>query len=1004
MKLTPVMSIVGTENEPSTARRESPKQWFFRLILAAGIFFIAFGVFATLMIFKYQSLDRYGYAVRPTASGVEVTDVDPKGPSAGRLETGDLIISINGDDRFRYITQLFWRGSALDSADLEIAYRRNGTDGRATVSNSNFEASTETRTFRLRRNIAYWPRYLACLIVALLIGLLKPGDHRARIGALAFLAISHQAVSYTIIPIRSMFTPTEDLIAWFFVLPHGAIWFGPAAYHVSYRFLTSIPTGRFWNAVKWMLYSYGLVSFVNRLILTTMSETASAIEFRSGYYPIERLFTLTDNWYWMVCLAAISGVLIRNTRLVRDSDQKRRLRILLYGSLIGALPQALIGLVLRIPVLITGRDVVTGNDIFEVIRLFANSALIIVPISWGYAILTRQVYDINVVVRRSVQYLLARNALRVFVALPVIWICWMVITRSDQSLQDLVNHVVFKQPQYLLLLLIAASGLIFRGRIQDWIDRQFFREAYQQDRIMRDLIEEVRRVDSMTEMSQLVSRKVDEALHPEQIWLFYRTGDAKDLSLGYSSRGRREELHVPEEYELLRLAEQHGKALDYPLAPKFQLPGDEQKWLSAMGIRLIVPMNGTDHRLAGLMLLGPKKSEAPYNGSDRQLLDTLADQIAIVYENVSLKERVARERKIQHDVLARVDQKHLNLLKECPVCRNCYDSSERDCPLDGAELRLSLPVERTIEGRYRLDRLLGRGGMGAVYKAADLRLNRNVAVKILSGGYFGNAEALRRFHREAQASARLNHDNIVRVHDFGLLHTEGAYIVMELLTGRTLGHLLEKKGFIEPELAADWFEQVLNAISAAHASGIIHRDLKPDNIFISKSQDSDQTSNERDFSVKILDFGVAKLMQQDVSNATSAMTTTTPGTVIGTFGYMPPEQWTGDPVDERSDIFSLGVIIIRTLTGRRPFEGRNYQELMTAVMTQQFHLDGNSPDIARLDAAIQKCLAKNKEDRFSSALEMKREIIPLIKACNSLGFKTDSDGDADTVATRRIDQ
>lgn len=980
------------------------RHWYFWFILAAGLFFISFGIFATLMIFKYHGMERYGYTTRPMAPGVEITEVDPEGPAAGKLEPGDRILAINGDARYSKITQLFWRGSALTSDQLNIGYERNGARSETIITNSSYQASQSRKVFRIRRNIAYWPRYLACLIVALIIGLLKPEDHRARLGSIAFLAISHQAVSYTIIPIRPLFTPTEDLIAYFFVFLQGAIWFGPAAYHVSYRFLRRIPTSWFWTSIKWLLYAYGSLSFLHRVILTTITQTRSVIELRSSYYKVELTFGLIDNWFWMVCMVAISAVLIRNTRLVRDPDQRRRFRILLYGSLIGVLPQTVIGLLLRIPVLITGRDVVTGNDIFETVRMLANISMIVVPLSWGYAIHNRQVYDINVVVRRSVQYLLAQNALRLFVALPIFWLSYIVITKSDQSLQELIGYVIYDQPYYLLLLLIAALGLIYRGRLQDWIDRQFFREAYQQDKILRELIDQVRRIDSMSEMSRIVSQKIDEALHPEQVYLFYRAEETRDLSLGYSSRGRREMLHIPEEYELLNLAEHHGKAIDYPLPQKFKLPQSEKDWLDSMAIRLIVPMNGTDHRLAGLLLLGPKKSGEPYNGSDRQLLDTLADQIAIVYENVRLKERVARERKIQHEVLARVDERHMNLLKECPKCQNCYDSIESVCPLDQSELRLSLPVERTIDGRYRLDKLLGRGGMGAVYKAEDLRLNRGVAVKILSGGYFGNAEALRRFEREAQASARLNHNNIVRVHDFGLLHTDGAYIVMELLKGRTLGYVLEKRGYIEPELAADWFDQVFSAVAAAHAEGVVHRDLKPDNIFISKITADDSSAEPQHHVVKILDFGVAKIMQQDVSAATSALTTTTPGTVIGTFGYMPPEQWTGEPVDERSDIFSLGVIIVRSLTGRKPFEGKNYQELMTAVMTQPFHIESDDPAVRRLDQAIQKCLAKRKEDRYPSVPAMQRELIPLISACNSIETFIANRQDSDTVATQKYDE
>jgi serine/threonine protein kinase len=401
-----------------------------------------------------------------------------------------------------------------------------------------------------------------------------------------------------------------------------------------------------------------------------------------------------------------------------------------------------------------------------------------------------------------------------------------------------------------------------------------------------------------------------------------------------------------------------------------------------MGTSLIVPMLGTEQRLAGLMLLGPKKSEAPYSGSDRQLMDSLASQIAIVYENIRLKERVAHDRRIQHEVLSRVEERKINLLKECPKCGRCYDSSDKICADDQSALRLTLPVERTVEGRYKLNKLIGRGGMGAVYETYDLRLNRNVAMKILGGGLFGNPEALRRFQREAHASARLNHTNIVRVYDYGPLNTEGAYLVMELLKGKTLGEILSNQVFLEAHVVADWFDQALSAIQAAHEAGVVHRDLKPDNIFIVEepSLPNGGMSKERAKPlIKILDFGIAKITEIDPSSENTIRSVTTPGAVLGTFGYMSPEQLMGGEVDQRSDIFSLGVIIVKALTGRRPFTGKTYQEVITAMMSRPYHLPGNSPEMKRLDAALQNCLATDKEKRFSSVVVMRRELIPAIR-------------------------
>lgn len=1005
------------------------RPWFFWFTITAGLLFLGFGVFAGAMILKYYRLDQGGYTTSPGPNGVVVSVVDPGGPADGKLQPGDKILAINGDARFSRVTQFFWRSSFLRGGEMLFRIERNGVVHEARVShdqyapsqrarNSGFdrnsatlahlaltEASQTTLNFRFDRTIAYFPRYLAFLVIALLIGLFKPEDKRARLVAYAFLAISHQAVAYTIIPLRGMFNPIEDQLAFFFLFIQGAIWFVPVVYHSAYRLQEAIPEGRLWTAIQWSLYTFGVVLFLNRVILSVFNQTAMAIDFRSGYYQTERLFNQIENWYWPLGLMAISAVLIRNKRVALPPDQRRRISLVLYGSLIATLPQTVVTLAARIAAALGYVSVANGR-MFDVLRMITAVVVILSPISWGYAILNRQVYDIQVVIRRSVQYLLAKNALRLLLALPVIGILYVVATKSDRSLRELIAYLFYDNPYYLLLVAAAAAGLLYRGRLQDWIDRMFFREAYQQDKLLRELSEEVRKLDSMSEMSRLVSQKVVEALHPERLYLFYREEDKRDLSLGYSSAGSGKELSVPEEYELLLVMEHHGKALDFPFPSKIKLPQRETDWLESMGTSLIVPMNGAEQRLAGLLLLGPKKSEEPYSGSDRQLLDSLAAQIAIVYENVRLKERVARDRKIQQEILARVEERKINLLKECPRCGRCYDSSDQTCADDRSELRLTLPVERTVEGRYRLDKLIGKGGMGAVYSASDIRLNRGVAVKILSGGLFGNPEALRRFQREARASARLTHPNIVRVYDYGALSAEGAYLVMELLKGNTLGGILRKNIYLEPDDAADLFDQIFSAMEAAHEAGIIHRDLKPDNIFVVEEPESSNRATADVKSkpvVKVLDFGIAKITQIEPSSESVLYTVTSPGAVLGTFGFMPPEQLTGGEVDQRSDIFSLGVIVVKTLTGRNPFTGKTYQELITAITTRKFHLPGSSPEARRLDAALQKCLATDPERRFASVAEMRRELIPAIRQMLPLTVDPTPALDLDMAVTRKYD-
>jgi hypothetical protein len=168
-----------------------------------------------------------------------------------------------------------------------------------------------------------------------------------------------------------------------------------------------------------------------------------------------------------------------------------------------------------------------------------------------------------------------------------------------------------------------------------------------------------------------------------------------------------------------------------------------------------------------MLLLGERMSDEPYSATDRRLLQAIAAQIGLVYENQHLKERARHDADVRRGVLARLEEGRISLLKECPKCGLCYDRVAKHCERDGAELTLTLPIERTLDGKYRLERALGRGGFGALFEASDLRLQRRVAAKVMMGSLFGDAVALRRFEREARAAARIDHRNITRVYDYG---------------------------------------------------------------------------------------------------------------------------------------------------------------------------------------------------------------------------------------------
>ncbi len=582
---------------------------------------------------------------------------------------------------------------------------------------------------------------------------------------------------------------------------------------------------------------------------------------------------------------------------------------------------------------------------------------------------------VPVVVRRGIQYLLARNFLRVVLALPVIGLVYTVISNPEKT----VGELLFGGSAYLYGLLLAGGGLSlrYRHRLTEWLDRRFFREAYDQERILVALIESVKSSNSVTEISRLVCDQVALALHPVAIYLYYRQNERGDFGLGYSSGGGAKALSIPDDFETIALMEHRLDWLEISPQRRSDLPELEERWFRSLGVSLIIPMRGAEMRLCGLLLLGDKKSEEAYGPDDRRLLQSVAAQAAVVCENLLLKERVERERQIRRDVLYHLEERGVDLLKECVVCGKCFDGSDEFCPDDRVELAPTLPVERTIQGRYRLEQALGKGGMGAVYRAYDQRLRRAVAVKVLLGSSFGDKEALRRFEREAYSAARLSHPNIVAVYDYGVTGTSGAYLVMELLQGSTWRAEISRSRLLDPPLVADWIEQVLDGLETAHGFGIVHRDLKPENLMLCPAADGR-------VGVKILDFGLAKEVTQQSGSHTVAPSLTAPGTVLGTYKYMAPEQLSGKRVDARADLFALGVIVVETLTGSPPFTGKTLADLIRSLLHDDFYLPGDSPETRRLNIALQRALAKDPCNRFASSAEMRRALIPALRACASL--------------------
>ena len=275
---------------------------------------------------------------------------------------------------------------------------------------------------------------------------------------------------------------------------------------------------------------------------------------------------------------------------------------------------------------------------------------------------------------------------------------------------------------------------------------------------------------------------------------------------------------------------------------------------------------------------------------------------------------------------------------------------------------MPLPAGKKL-GPYEILAPLGAGGMGEVYRARDTKLDRDVAVKVLPANFADDPQALARFEREAKAVAALSHPNILAIFDFG--GADGAsYAVMELLDGESLRSRLST-GALPVRKAVDYGVQILQGLAAAHDAGIVHRDLKPENVFV--------TGDGR---IKILDFGLARqtlrVAAGDDTRSPTVVRSTEPGTVLGTVGYMSPEQVRGQDVDARSDIFSFGAVLYEMLSGRRAFQRDTGAETMTAILKE------DPPELSDsgikippgIDKIVGHCLEKSPKERFQSARDV----------------------------------
>ena len=316
-------------------------------------------------------------------------------------------------------------------------------------------------------------------------------------------------------------------------------------------------------------------------------------------------------------------------------------------------------------------------------------------------------------------------------------------------------------------------------------------------------------------------------------------------------------------------------------------------------------------------------------------------------------------------------------MKYCTLCKAKYEDTVTFCTVDGEVLeedQASL-VDTVLDGQYHIEAMLGKGGMGAVYRARHILLGDRVAIKVLPPQVRNNAEWLRRFRREGQAARRFRHPNSVTVHDLRTTPDGTTYMVMEYVQGHTLDAELKRRGRFTAQEAFEVLTPIMSVLDTAHSMGVVHRDLKPENIMVSLPEDKGPPV------VKLLDLGIAK-MREIAGSENSNTALTMAGQVLGTPYYMSPEQWGEIPrdqnveIDGRADIYSLGLVFYELLAGRRCYLGKTLHELRREhVSTPPRPLSDVVPDVPKdFSAAITKAISKDRADRQETAKDLEAEL------------------------------
>jgi hypothetical protein len=620
---------------------------------------------------------------------------------------------------------------------------------------------------------------------------------------------------------------------------------------------------------------------------------------------------------------------------LREVNEKRRIRLVILGLLL-----FLVDLLAAFVFSLSPKT--TKLSAIAVSPLVFGLAQVPFTICVAYAVLRQRLFQVSFIVRQSLQYAAARGALLIPIPILAGILIFDLVVHKDQPFGVLLSQHGWAYA------LMGVVGIVAHKKKLQWmevLDRRFYREHYNAQQLLRQTVEEIRASSNLAEVAPKAVARIEQALHPEFVAILMREATEPFYRSIASAPPDIYPRGLSAESKLMSAFRLFAKPLQISLAEsgwlKQQLPSEDTNFLRDARIDLMVPIAIAPHSREALMVLGLKKSEEPYSSEDQELLSGIGSALALLLE--------------------RPFTSALGGFEECPRCGLCYESGMGRCASESAQLT-RMPFNRLLTSRYRLERRLGRGGMGTVYKGTDTSLERAVAIKLIREDLVTSSDAAERFRREAKAAAAFAHPNLVTVHDFGVDSDTRVFLVMELLEGATLRQRFEQQKKFAPQQVLQILGGVCAGLEAAHENGLIHRDLKPENIFLVQSGSGEVT--------KILDFGLAKFLVAP-GNPAAATVETVAGVLMGTPQYMSPDQLTGEAASAAWDIWALAVITYEMLTGAHPFPATSVGQMHHSIVSGRFTpLSTHLPDApAEWQQFFERALSPKTSVRPQSAKE-----------------------------------